>query len=112
MKCLITRNIKDISVYPRLSKRSYGEEEDILNWEILMDCYDVVLSKGIIFREKEERNRYDTRRRSGSYLDATGLSVVAMKVAEKWGRVFHIGFHVLLCTQRLQARFYTFYVMF
>ena len=43
---------------------------------------------------------------------ATGLSVVAMKVAEKWGRVFHIGFHVLLCTQRLQARFYTFYVMF
>jgi hypothetical protein len=33
----------------------YGEEEDILNWEILMDCYDVVLArKGIIFREKEE----------------------------------------------------------
>ena len=48
----------------------YGEEEDILNWEILMDCYDVVLSrKGIIFREKKRRNRYDTRRRSGSYLD-------------------------------------------
>ena len=42
---------------------------------------------------------------------ATGLSVVAMKVAEKWGRVFHIGFHVLLCTQRSQARSYTFYVM-
>ncbi|WP_142323826.1 dihydrolipoyl dehydrogenase, partial [Bacillus cereus] len=33
----------------------YGEEEDVLNWEILMDCYDVVLArKGIIFREKEE----------------------------------------------------------
>ncbi len=33
----------------------YGEEEDILNWETLMDCYDVVLTrKGIIFREKEE----------------------------------------------------------
>ena len=25
---------------------------------------------------------------------ATGLSVIAMNVAEKWGRVFHIGFHV------------------
>ncbi|MED2294745.1 hypothetical protein P4W16_30360, partial [Bacillus thuringiensis] len=33
----------------------YGEEEDILNWETLMDCYDVVLTrKGIAFREKEE----------------------------------------------------------
>lgn len=33
----------------------YGEEEDILNWDILMDCYDVVLKrKGITFREKEE----------------------------------------------------------
>ncbi|MGE6615814.1 hypothetical protein [Bacillus mycoides] len=33
----------------------YGEEEDILNWEILTDCYDVVLTrKGIAFREKEE----------------------------------------------------------
>lgn len=33
----------------------YGEEEDILNWETLMDCYDAVLTKkGIIFREKEE----------------------------------------------------------
>ncbi|CDN39281.1 unnamed protein product [Bacillus thuringiensis DB27] len=25
---------------------------------------------------------------------ATGLSVIAMSVTEKWGRVFHIGFHV------------------
>ena len=25
---------------------------------------------------------------------STGLSVIAMSVAEKWGRVFHIGFHV------------------
>jgi len=33
----------------------YGEEEDILNWETLMECYDAVLTrKGIIFREKEE----------------------------------------------------------
>ncbi|MGH0606863.1 hypothetical protein [Bacillus mycoides] len=33
----------------------YGEEEDILNWENLMDCYEVVLTKsGIKFREKEE----------------------------------------------------------
>ncbi|MEH7460246.1 hypothetical protein V7183_24505 [Bacillus sp. JJ1127] len=33
----------------------YGEEEDILDWEILMDCYDVVLTRhGIKFREKEE----------------------------------------------------------
>ncbi|MEK5246132.1 hypothetical protein MKX66_00105 [Bacillus sp. FSL R9-9530] len=33
----------------------YGEEEDILKWETLMDCYDVVLTKsGIKFREKEE----------------------------------------------------------
>jgi hypothetical protein len=33
----------------------YGEEEDILNWETLMDCYDVVLTKsGVKFREKEE----------------------------------------------------------
>lgn len=33
----------------------YGEEEDILNWETLMDCYDAVLTrKGIVFREKEE----------------------------------------------------------
>ncbi len=33
----------------------YGEEEDILNWETLMDCYDAVVTrKGIIFREKEE----------------------------------------------------------
>ncbi|WP_100617995.1 hypothetical protein [Bacillus cereus] len=38
-----------------IEENLYGEEEDILNWEILMDCYDVVLSrKGIIFREKEE----------------------------------------------------------
>lgn len=43
---------------------------------------------------------------------ATGLSVIAMSAAEKWGRVFHIGFHVSPCTQHLQARFYTFYVMF
>ena len=43
---------------------------------------------------------------------ATGLSVVAMKAAEKWAKVFHIGFHVSPCTQHLQARFYTFYVMF
>ena len=43
---------------------------------------------------------------------ATGLSVVTMKIAEKWGRVFHIGFHVLLCIQRSQARSYIFYVMF
>lgn len=36
----------------------YGEEEDILNWEILMDCYDVVLTrKGITFREKEEEEQ-------------------------------------------------------
>lgn len=25
---------------------------------------------------------------------ATGLSVITMKVAKKWVRVFHIGFHV------------------
>ena len=25
---------------------------------------------------------------------ATGLSVITMKVAEKWGRVFHVGFLV------------------
>ncbi|WP_373605267.1 dihydrolipoyl dehydrogenase [Bacillus cereus] len=38
-----------------LEEDLYGEEEDILNWEILMDCYDVVLTrKGIAFREKEE----------------------------------------------------------
>ncbi|MGG0726232.1 hypothetical protein [Bacillus paramycoides] len=38
-----------------LEEDLYGEEEDILNWEILMDCYDVVLTKsGIKFREKEE----------------------------------------------------------
>ncbi|MGG4304193.1 hypothetical protein ABEW59_15625 [Bacillus wiedmannii] len=37
-----------------LEEDLYGEEEDILNWEILMDCYDVVLTrKGISFREKE-----------------------------------------------------------
>lgn len=38
-----------------LEEDLYGEEEDILNWDILMDCYDVVLKrKGITFREKEE----------------------------------------------------------
>ncbi|KAB2396031.1 hypothetical protein [Bacillus cereus] len=38
-----------------LEEDLYGEEEDVLNWEILMDCYDVVLTrKGIAFREKEE----------------------------------------------------------
>lgn len=38
-----------------LEEELYGEEEDLLNWEILMDCYDVVLTKsGIKFREKEE----------------------------------------------------------
>ncbi|MFH7833873.1 hypothetical protein [Bacillus luti] len=38
-----------------LEEDLYGEEEDILNWEILRDCYDVVLTrKGIAFREKEE----------------------------------------------------------
>lgn len=38
-----------------LEEDLYGEEEDILNWETLMDCYDVVLTrKGIAFRGKEE----------------------------------------------------------
>ncbi|MGX5746238.1 hypothetical protein [Bacillus toyonensis] len=38
-----------------LEEDLYGEEEEIFNWEILMDCYDVVRTrKGIIFREKEE----------------------------------------------------------
>ncbi|KEK23514.1 hypothetical protein [Bacillus gaemokensis] len=33
----------------------YGEEEDVLNWQILMDCYEVVATKlGIKFREREE----------------------------------------------------------
>ncbi len=41
-----------------IRRRSYGEEEDVLNWEILMDCYDVVLTrKGIAFREKEEEEQ-------------------------------------------------------
>ncbi|OOR12559.1 hypothetical protein BW897_12720 [Bacillus cereus] len=38
-----------------LEEDLYGAEEDILNWEILMDCYDVVRTrKGITFHEKEE----------------------------------------------------------
>ncbi|MGX5573484.1 hypothetical protein ACWKTS_19240 [Bacillus toyonensis] len=38
-----------------LEEDLYGEEEDVLNWETLMDCYDAVLTrKGIIFREKAE----------------------------------------------------------
>ena len=49
----------------------YGEEEDILNWEVLMDCYDVVLAKKVLYsvKKKMRRKRYDTRRRSSSYLD-------------------------------------------
>ncbi|MFJ8453340.1 hypothetical protein [Bacillus paramycoides] len=38
-----------------LEEDLYGEEEDVLNWEILMDCYDVILTrKGVSFRKKEE----------------------------------------------------------
>ncbi|EOW9529802.1 hypothetical protein ACO11K_003560 [Bacillus cytotoxicus] len=52
-------NDKDYKGYFSLSQvveeDLYGEEEDILNWEFLMDCYDVVLTRsGIKFREKEE----------------------------------------------------------
>ncbi|OUB86273.1 dihydrolipoyl dehydrogenase, partial [Bacillus thuringiensis serovar medellin] len=33
----------------------YGEEEDILNWQDLMERYQIVATKsGIKFREKEE----------------------------------------------------------
>ncbi|PEE00903.1 hypothetical protein CON78_05830 [Bacillus toyonensis] len=40
-----------------LEEDLYDEEEEIFNWEILMDCYDVVRTrKGIIFREKEEED--------------------------------------------------------
>lgn len=38
-----------------LEEDLYGEEEEIFNWEILMDCFDVVRTrKGITYREKEE----------------------------------------------------------
>ncbi|MEW4233956.1 hypothetical protein Q0N71_12115 [Bacillus thuringiensis] len=38
-----------------LEEDLYGEEEDVLDWGILMDCYDVILTRrGIAFREKEE----------------------------------------------------------
>lgn len=63
----ILNHMKNYEVYDRkeykgyfslsqvLEEDLYGEEEEVLNWEILMDCYDVVLTrKGIAFREKEE----------------------------------------------------------
>ncbi|MBG9829820.1 hypothetical protein [Bacillus wiedmannii] len=41
-----------------LEEDLFVEEEDVLNWEILMDCYDVILTrKGITFREKEEEEQ-------------------------------------------------------
>ncbi len=63
----ILNHMKNYEVYDRkeykgyfslsqvLEEDLYGEEEDILDWEILMDCYDVILTRrGIAFREKEE----------------------------------------------------------
>lgn len=47
-------------VYDRKEYKGYFSllpvvEEDILNWEILMDCYDVIFTrKCIAFREKDE----------------------------------------------------------
>ncbi|TKI84854.1 hypothetical protein [Bacillus mycoides] len=56
----ILSHMKNHEVYDRKEYKGYFSlsqvlEEDVFNWEILMDCYDVVRTrKGITFREKEE----------------------------------------------------------
>ncbi|EJR66518.1 hypothetical protein IIO_01134 [Bacillus cereus VD115] len=58
----ILNHMKNHEVYDRKEYKGYFSlsqvlEEDVFNWEILMDCYDVVRTrKGITFREKQEED--------------------------------------------------------
>ena len=73
----------------------YGEEEDILDWQDLMERYEIVATKsGVTFREKMRRTTNDTCRRSNRYLDSNRFVCNCNEGREKWGEVFHIGFQV------------------
>lgn len=56
MEYLITKSTKGIfNLSQVIEEDLYGEEEDILNWQDLMERYQIVATKlGIKFREKDE----------------------------------------------------------
>ena len=60
----------------------------------VINDYQPIMNSKKVLQLKEKRGLDDTCREAVIIWTATGLSVIAMSVAEKWGRVFRIGFHV------------------